>query len=59
MLISVYYYYMFSAVLSARRMYLVFTCISQDIPESAAIDAVSLIVMQGAGIIMFVSCNCL
>ena len=58
MLIAVYYY-MFSAVLSARRMYLVFTCISQDIPESAAIDAASLIVMQGAGIIMFVSCNCL
>ena len=50
---------MFSAVLSAWRRYLVFTCLSQDRLQSAANHAVSVIVLQGAGIIMFDSCNCL
>ena len=49
----------FSAVLSAWRRYLVFICLSQDRLESAAIHAVSLVVLQGAGIIMIGSCNCL
>ena len=44
---------MFSAVLSAWRRYLVFTCLSQDRLQSAAIHAVSRVCLQGAGILMF------
>ena len=50
---------MFSAVLSTRRLYLVFTCIvsqaSKCGPDRS--DAVSRVVLQGAGIILIVSCN--